>query len=509
MQSTEKKEYDTLLREESMMNGDFNKNKVHPDFLKTQPEPPKGCCSQNISCSTILYFILIIPICVDASIRLGLQTFGTLLNFVPMFLLIAKQLAPKPNKVPPTLDGERVYGEIIHSFWVPAGEQNKVALCYLIVQYTFEGVTYQRKYLDHTWGLLATESYLELIVNKENPKEPLSTLSVDYMSRHHQDTGTNTGPLRECFSWVITIVLYMFVALPLFAIPVECHARDLDCTPTVWMDAIFHYLVTLGLIPLYSYSTNDKIKKRQAASAAVALDRIEQPFVPQADDRVIDHSLYNIIPRSQCSQLYLATGIVSFMIWMLYASFEPGILAMYYFYLAGLTLWLAYDWVGIITDYYYLEPIQSKYQEEGILPKNITVLKSGGHATNLTSIIQYYVDVTSSDGYTKTVTAHARITTGDEHKLLILPSEPSTAFVAEAPPPKSWTTIAKLVASPLGLISFYSWKENAGWLEKCIFASITGTLFVISFLCFAVVTVSNKHNPAAGKQGDTVVFLKR
>ena len=59
------------------------------------------------------------------------------------------------------------------------------------------------------------------------------------------------------------------------------------------------------------------------------------------------------------------------------------------------TLWLAYDWIVIITDYLYLQPIQAKYQNEGIQPKNITVLKSGGPTTNLTSIIQYEVDITS------------------------------------------------------------------------------------------------------------------
>ena len=171
-------------------------------------------------------------------------------------------------------------------------------------------------------------------------------------------------------------------------------------------------------------------------------------------------------------------------------------------------LWLAYEWVCIITDYLYLQPIQAKYQKEGILPKNIIVLKSGGPATNLTSIIQYEVDITNSYGYSKTVTAYARIKTGDEHKLLILPSEPTTAFVPEEPLPKSWLTIAKLVASPLGVISFYTWKENASVLEKCVFAVITGTLFVISSVYYGMATVSIVHNPSAGKRGNTVVFLK-
>ena len=172
------------------------------------------------------------------------------------------------------------------------------------------------------------------------------------------------------------------------------------------------------------------------------------------------------------------------------------------------TLWLAYDWIVIITDYLYLQPIQAKYQNEGIQPKNITVLKSGGPTTNLTSIIQYEVDITNNHGYSETVTAYARIKTGDEHKLLILPSEPTSAFVPEAPPPKSWPTIAKLVISPLGIICFYTWKENASVLEKCLFAAITVTLFVISAVCYVMATVSIMHNPSAGKQGNTVVFLK-
>ena len=106
------------------------------------------------------------------------------------------------------------------------------------------------------------------------------------------------------------------------------------------------------------------------------------------------------------------------------------------------------------------------------------------------------------------MTAYARIKAGDEHKLLILPSEPTTAFVPEAPPPKSWHTIAKLVASPLGVISFYTWKENTGVLEKCMFAAITCTLCVLSSVCFAMVTVSSVHIPSAGKRGNTVVALK-
>ena len=123
----------------------------------------------------------------DVFIRLKLTSFGILLFCILHFLKIANDLAIQPNKVPPTLDVERILGEIIHSFWVTDMVENKGILSYLIVKYTFEGVTYQATYLDDTWGLLATEKYLELIVNRENPKEPLSALQADFLNRHHQD----------------------------------------------------------------------------------------------------------------------------------------------------------------------------------------------------------------------------------------------------------------------------------------------------------------------------------
>jgi hypothetical protein len=228
--------------------------------------------------------------------------------------------------------------------------------------------------------------------------------------------------------------------------------------------------------------------------------------VPDAGVTHVDNILHFHIPSTSHARLYLAIGSFSFIVWMFYASFECGIFGLLYVQIARYTLWLAYDWAAIIIDFLYLQPLQMKYQNEGIQPKNITVLKSGGHATNLTSIIQYDVDITDSDGFSQTVTTYAQIKTGDEHKLMILPSEPTTAFVPEAPPPKSWQTIAMLVASPLGIICFYNWKENASVLEKCLFASITGTLFVISSACFAMVPVSIMHNPSAGKRGSTVVF---
>ena len=489
------------------MNGDFKK--VHSDRLKTQSESQKSCCSSKMYCSLSLFAILNILVCMDVFIRLKLTSFGILLFCIFHFLRIARDLAVQPNKVPPALDVERILGEIIHSFWVTDVVENKGTLSYLIVKYTFEGVTYQATYLDDTWGLLATEKYMELIVNRANPKEPLSALQADFLNRHHQDSGTNRGLLEDAFSWFVTIVVVMFVVLPLFAIPADCKTYDLDCTPTVWMDAILHYLIILGINTLYfSYLVHEFMKKVQANLAAIAPERIEKPFVPEAGIIHNDNVLHVLIPATSHACLYLATGSISVMVWMLYASFECGISLILYVPIALYSLWLAYDWAAIIIDYLYLQPIQTMYQNEGILPKNITVLKSGGLATNLTSIIQYDVDITDSDRFSQTLTTYAQIKTGDEHRLLILPSEPTTAFVPEAPPPKSWQTIAMLVASPLGVINFYTWKENTSVLEKCLFAVITSTLFVISSACFAMAPVSSVHNPSAGKRGSTVVFPK-
>ena len=337
------------------MNGDFKK--VHPNLLKAQPEQLKRCCSSKKTLSQILYAMVLITACEDAIIRLGLISFGLLLVLVPYFLMFAKVLALNPNKLQPTFDGERIFGEIIQSFWFQTGGLIiKVEQCCFLVQYTFEGVTYQQKYLDKTGGLLATETYIELIVNRANPKQTIAALEADSLSRYHQDTGTTTGLLEEAFSWLVTINVVMLVALPLFAIPADCNAYDLDCTPTVWMDAILHYILVLGMIPLQSYLENDRMKKQQAAYAAltvnrfenpfpslypyleyeirkkrqanfdtIALDWVEKPFVPQAGDRVVDHFLHALTPASSRALLYLATGSASFILWMVYTLLENGI----------------------------------------------------------------------------------------------------------------------------------------------------------------------------------------
>lgn len=44
-----------------------------------------------------------------------------------------------------------------------------------------------------------------------------------------------------------------------------------------------------------------------------------------------------------------------------------------------------------------------------------------------------------------TVMAHVPIKAGDEHNILILPSDLVTDFMSEALPPKPWQTLGKLV----------------------------------------------------------------
>ena len=208
---------------------------------------------------------------------------------------------------------------------------------------------------------------MELIVNRANPKEPLSALHSDYFYRNHQDTGTTTGLLEEYVSWFVTIILLMFVALPLFVIPFDCNSNYLDCTPTVWMDAILHYTIILGFDSLYfSYLTHDKTKKVQANLAAIAPDRVEKPFMPDAGIIHVDNVLHVFIPATSHARLFLAIGSISAVVWILYASFECGIPLYLYVQIAFYSLLLAYNWAAIIIDYLYLQPIQTKYQNEGI-----------------------------------------------------------------------------------------------------------------------------------------------
>ena len=397
---------------------------------------------------------------------------------MPFFFICAtKLLALKPKKVP-TFHGEQFFGKIICSFWVPAKEHSKVALCYFIVQYTFEGVTYQQKYLDHAYGLLATVIHVDLIVDPRNPREAILALSNEslYRCNHNADTIKNQfGAILSCF---VVIFLFVFAALPLAIIPAECKAYNLEFSVTMLIDAVLHHILVLGLVPLQSHLVNDSKKKNQACTSAIVLNTIEKPFVPETNDRVVDHSLYYQTPSSKyCSHLYLSAGCICFMIWMMYASFECGISGVYCLYMAILTVWLTNAVVDIMMDYLQLESECAKYRKEGIFPKNVTVIKSGSPACNPTSIIQYEVDSSSIDGTTKTVMVQAWIKSGDEHEICILPSDPITVFVMpEALPPKDWQTIVKLLVSPFGVISFYTWKGNAGFWDNCMFAIITGTL---------------------------------
>ena len=48
--------------------------------------------------------------------------------------------------------------------------------------------------------------------------------------------------------------------------------------------------------------------------------------------------------------------------------------------------------------------------------------------------------------------------------------------------------IAKVVASPFGITSFYTWKENLGFWDNCVFAIISGTLCFLPSLCIWIST---------------------
>ena len=335
MDSNEKEMSIALLDEERMTNGEYNNNNNTIVLKQTQPE--ENIVTTNGLSWRDWYFIFYVGVClfltiaayilvfVDAMLRLGLPTFGVLLFFLPIFVSSFNALALKPNKVPPVMDGERVFGEIIQSYWAPAEEQAKVERCHFIVHYTFDGITYQQKYCDNTWGLIATEKYVELIVSKSNPKEPLLAVNVDSLYRHSQDTGTIIGFLKDAFSWLMTLFLFLFVALPLLAIPLECNTIDKGCTPIVWMDAILHYIFVLGLSTLFLPYVGDQKK----IIPSVATEKVEKPFVLEAEDSVVDHSLFQY-PSPSSHSLYQTTSFVSFVLSVLYFTVNSEIIDLSY-----------------------------------------------------------------------------------------------------------------------------------------------------------------------------------
>ena len=232
-------------------------------------------------------------------------------------------------------------------------------------------------------------------------------------------------------------------------------------------------------------------------------------------DRVVDHSLFLNPPLSSCCNLYLTTWFVSFMLCMIYVNFYSDIMGPSFFekalFSAGILMMFMVV-VSAIVEFVHMKSLHAKYCNEGIPPKNVSVLKSGVHALNLISIIQYDLDISNSDGFTETVIGQARIKTGDEHKILILPSDPTTAFVPVAAL-KDWKKVLREIAFQLflGMVCFslLRWKDSATLSEKCLFTVIAGTLCVISSGCFAMYNIACVHNPAMGKCGDTVVHLKR
>ena len=82
-------------------------------------------------------------------------------------------------------------------------------------------------------------------------------------------------------------------------------------------------------------------------------------------------------------------------------------------------------------DYLQKKPKWTKYQDQKEPPKIITMLKLGNYTFNQASIIQQEASNNISDEKIMTVMAHVPIKAGDEHNILILPSDLGTDFVSE------------------------------------------------------------------------------
>jgi hypothetical protein len=138
---------------------------------------------------------------------------------------------------------KRVFAKIIYTY--PA--QDTPDQCFFVIQYIVEGVTYQKKLLDKTYGLLPTEKFLEVVVNISDPKDAVLALEVDHYNTH--------GPrdlYQLHYAWNV-----MTLILPLILLTLECSptlsihflgsAIHDQCSMTTWIDALAHYYIVLGL----------------------------------------------------------------------------------------------------------------------------------------------------------------------------------------------------------------------------------------------------------------------
>ena len=364
--------------------------------------------------------------------------------------------------------------------------------CFFVIQYSVDGITYQKKFLDKTFGLLSTEKFLEVVINDDDPKDAALAVEVDHYNTH--------GPRKS--NHLLCTLNFMILFLPLLLLLLECTptlpihllrpSMYDQCSKTKWIDALAHYLVILVFYPFQQFLDHYIQRKIPVETQAVALNTVTKPIVPppQTYNDVFDQSILLIPPSSHHRLIYVCTACLFFGLWFLYGLSKYGISlhkTCLFIIMFTFTSFWAYFVTAIITKLFFVEPLRMQFQEEGLPLKNMTVLKSGGPdiCDAHFSIIQYEADVINDTGISNNVRVQACIYGKDLDSLLVLPMQPMSICTPE--PPKMYTvTICTLLASPLGCISFYDWNANDTGHEKCVFALVTTTLCFLGAMCIAI-----------------------
>ena len=122
-----------------------------------------------------------------------------------------------------------------------------------VIQFIVNDVTYQKKFLDKTFGLLPTEKFLEVVIHDDDPKDAVLAAEVDHY---------NTHGVKDLYHLQYACNI-MTLLVPLFLLLLECtltlkfnlfsKAAQDQCSKTKWIDALAHYLVVLGLYPFQQF----------------------------------------------------------------------------------------------------------------------------------------------------------------------------------------------------------------------------------------------------------------
>jgi len=478
--------------EENNSNPMSENQAVHPSLLESSP--PSS------------WFVWALVVCLNGytigdALSRFVSSFAFSIAFVPLGIDLIFTLREEKKRW--STQGERVFGRVIYK------QENKMRrppTCFFVVEYTTDGITYQKKFADDTLGLIATETYLELNVDMEDPKHPILACEVE----------SYPGTLRSELHGNKILLAVVCLASPFVVLSFVCASKTLSLYHidngllwfAPWLDAVTHYFFIAGIQFLYRRYTT---KRKDAAFHAVVLDKVVKPFVPEPTDRVSYHALLCPPPESSRAWKYLHVGFGSLVVWVMYGS-EMTRFGIWYFTLLIFTFPLTWSAASALVDRFCLKSLRHQFLQEGVPPKHMTVLKSGGQDGRTVSIIHYEIEFATNDGMAETVTVMARVNTVDERRILILPSVMTSIF-APTLPKSDINERLMVLGSPVAFVIFVyceiSRLENASSINTIIFGLITGTLCIIASVCFAMASAQRVIDSAMGKTGATIVLERR